>query len=116
MALRMSPLADSTMMSRASFEGERAVPAGWEEKCLVSNDWRALRRSVGAIGLNLNMYNSKTRVGTTSNMNPDEPYLCYVDAMKKFLWQYSPRIQNLNLIPSPSSTTLRDFFVPVFAP
>jgi hypothetical protein len=59
MALRMSPLADSTMMSRASFEGESAVRAGWEEKCLVSNEWRALRRSVGAIGLNLDMYNNK---------------------------------------------------------
>ncbi len=116
MALRMSPLADSMMMSRASFEGESAVPAGWEEKCLVSSDWRALRRSVGAIGLNLDMYDNKTRVGTTSEMNPDEPYLCHIDTMKKFLWHYSPRIEDLNFIPSPSSTTLCNFLVPVFTP
>lgn len=111
MALRMSPLADSTIISSASFEGESTVPAGWEERCLVSSDWRALRRSVGAMGLNLESIN-ECREKTTEG---DRPNLCHIDAMKKLLGNYSPRIQNLNFITTPSMTFC-NFLILFFTP
>lgn len=52
-ALLMSPLADSTMMSITSLEGAITDAENDEAKWVLRRAWTALRSSVGAIGLNL---------------------------------------------------------------
>lgn len=53
MALLISPLADSTMISITSFEGAMADAEDDEAEWAIRRAWIALRRRVGAIGLNL---------------------------------------------------------------
>ena len=53
MALLISPLADSTMMSMTSLEGAIADAEDDEANWMLRRAWIALRRRVGAIGLNL---------------------------------------------------------------